>query len=262
MFSVAVFKRISAIIFAFFVLLLVSFSTLRFAQMGGGGMGGSGGMGGTGNGHMGNGGMGFDFRTNMMGSGMGGMMLVSGDQPFQSDGKLVDISGALGIARQYLSTRKEANLALDEIEEYEYNFYVVVKETDSNYKAFQLIIDKWAGTVMPEPGPNMMWNTKYFGGGMGRSEMMSGFTKPNTPITISPDAATTAANKFLKDRFAPGRNLAVANPSDIFYGYYNFDVNDVATGKKYGMLSVNGASGQVWYHTWHGNFIQGQEITN
>jgi hypothetical protein len=34
---------------------------------------------------------------------------------------------------------------------------------------------------------------------------------------------------------------------------YNFDV--LQNGKTYGMLSVNGYSGQVWYHTWHGTFI-------
>jgi len=29
-------------------------------------------------------------------------------------------------------------------------------------------------------------------------------------------------------------------------------------GKVIGMLSVNGTSGQVWYHTWHGAFVQEQ----
>ncbi|MFI5176856.1 MAG: hypothetical protein ACHQKY_18515, partial [Terriglobia bacterium] len=70
----------------------------------------------------------------------------------------------------------------------------------------------------------------------------------------------TAANQFLSQRFAPARRLAVATSPDTFQGFYCFDVNDVATGKKYGMLSVNGTTGQVWYHTWHGNYIQGQEI--
>jgi len=27
-------------------------------------------------------------------------------------------------------------------------------------------------------------------------------------------------------------------------------------GNDYGMLSVNGYTGQGWFHTWHGTFIQ------
>jgi hypothetical protein len=26
------------------------------------------------------------------------------------------------------------------------------------------------------------------------------------------------------------------------------------------MLSVNGYTGQIWYHTWHGNFISEKEF--
>jgi hypothetical protein len=26
------------------------------------------------------------------------------------------------------------------------------------------------------------------------------------------------------------------------------------------MLSVNGYTGQVWYHTWHGSFIQEKQV--
>jgi hypothetical protein len=46
---------------------------------------------------------------------------------------------------------------------------------------------------------------------------------------------------------------------DTFYGYYTIHV--LRDGKVYGMLSVNGYTGQVWYHTWHGAFIQMKELT-
>jgi len=39
-----------------------------------------------------------------------------------------------------------------------------------------------------------------------------------------------------------------------FYGYYTIEV--LSNGTTYGMLSVNGYTGQIWYHTWHGTFIQ------
>ena len=39
-----------------------------------------------------------------------------------------------------------------------------------------------------------------------------------------------------------------------FYGYYTIEVEN--NGNIYGMLSVNSYTGQVWFHTWHGSFIQ------
>jgi hypothetical protein len=43
-----------------------------------------------------------------------------------------------------------------------------------------------------------------------------------------------------------------------FPGYYT--VHILKSGKVTGMLSVNGYSGQVWYHTWHGAFIQMKDL--
>ena len=31
-------------------------------------------------------------------------------------------------------------------------------------------------------------------------------------------------------------------------------------GQVFGMLSVNGYSGEVWYHNWHGAFIEMEEL--
>ena len=203
-------------------------------------------------------------QTNM-GNGMGGLMLASGGNPYRQDGRLVQMADALNIASRYMNSLGNDGLALDEIEEWEYNYYVVVKEASpSPYKAYQLIIDKWMGFVMPEPGPNMMWNQKY---GRMMNSMTDGMPghmsnrerRINDPkMIVTPDAATSAASQFLRERFS--RLLVVAGPPDTFYGYYNFDVNDVGTGTKYGMLSVNGTTGQVWYHTWHGSFLQGKEV--
>ncbi len=239
--------------------LMVISPSLWRAQMGPGGMGG----GGTGSGGMGSGfGMGSSYATSRMSNGMGAIMLISGEQGYRNDGKMLQMSDAITLAQNYLTALNNANLALDEVEEWEYNFYVVVEERSTSNKAFQLTIDKWTGAVMPEPGPNMMWNAKYLGNGMSmRSEVFGSTSGTNSPMTVSASEAGQDANQFLAARFS-GRNLAVVNPPDTYYGFYSFDVNDVATGKKYGMLSVNGYTGQVWYHTWHGNFIQGQEISN
>ena len=52
---------------------------------------------------------------------------------------------------------------------------------------------------------------------------------------------------------------AVAEEVNQFYGYYT--VHIVKGGVLFGMLSVNGVNGVVWYHSWHGVFIQSREIS-
>jgi hypothetical protein len=42
--------------------------------------------------------------------------------------------------------------------------------------------------------------------------------------------------------------------ADPFYGYYT--IHTLADGEIEGMLSVHGSTGQVWYHNWHGGFLQ------
>jgi hypothetical protein len=44
----------------------------------------------------------------------------------------------------------------------------------------------------------------------------------------------------------------------MFYGYYTLDFS--TNGKVVGMLSVNGYSGAVFLHTWHGTFIEELEM--
>jgi hypothetical protein len=46
----------------------------------------------------------------------------------------------------------------------------------------------------------------------------------------------------------------VESKPDTFYGYYTFEVLN-KDGRTAGMLSTNGYSGRVSYHTWHGKFV-------
>lgn len=94
-----------------------------------------------------------------------------------------------------------SGLALDEIEKWYYNFYVVIKKVATNYKAYQVVIDKWTGEIMAEPGPNMIWNGKYgkIMNGVAPSEEQGG----NFDMTVTPDQADSAANSFLQQRFGP-----------------------------------------------------------
>lgn len=73
----------------------------------------------------------------------------------------------------------------------------------------------------------------------------------NMPVT--PDQARTLAQRWL-DAYRPGLTVAEA---DTFYGYYT--IHTLKDNKVEGMLSVNGLTGAVWYHTWHGPFVGMQE---
>src|SRR3990170_7913683 len=203
-----------------------------FGEMGQGGMMGGGMMGG---GMMGG-------PSGMMGSMMkmmGGNMLVSGGVPYNLNGSPVGLEQASDIAKRYLAAQNNLDLEVADLEEWEFNFYVEYKEKSTGTKAFQMLIDKYSGSVSPEMGPNMMWNTKY---GMMGSQ--------TGDMTMTKEQAIASAQRFLDSRL-PGTK---AEDSGVFYGYYHFDVKKDS--KMYGMLDVNGYSGQVWYHTWHGNFIR------
>ena len=48
--------------------------------------------------------------------------------------------------------------------------------------------------------------------------------------------------------------LTADEHADPFYGYYTLHVN--RDGQTVGMLSVNGYTGQVFPHTWHGKLLE------
>ncbi|MDO8727884.1 MAG: hypothetical protein Q7J35_17670 [Candidatus Methanoperedens sp.] len=200
-------------------------------MMGGGMMRGSGGM-------MGSGMMGAGMMGNMMQM-MGGNMLTSGSVPYNSNGSLVNLEQAKYIAEKYLSAQNNPDIELGDLEEWEFNFYAEYMEKSTGIKAYQIVVDKYSGIISLEMGPTMMWNTKY--GMMG--------TQPGA-MTQTKEQAIASAQQFLDSRLLGTK----AEDRGMFNGYYHFDVKK--DNKMYGMLDVNGYSGQVWYHTWHGNFIR------
>jgi hypothetical protein len=158
-------------------------------------------------------------------------------------------------------------LAVAEVMEFSNHFYVLVKEQATGRGAFELLVER-NGFVRPEPGPNMMWNTKYghmagAGYGMMRGGMMGsrwGYGRgpagqpgtPSQPITL--DRAQQLAAQYLAQAF-PGSTV---EHGTAFYGYVTFDF--VRGGRIAGMVSVNASTGQVWYHSWHGAFVAEKEF--
>jgi hypothetical protein len=174
-----------------------------------------------------------------------------GDNPERYD-EAPPSSGALTIeearkaVERYVDNLDYPGLEIAEMMEFERNFYAIVEETDTGIGAMELLVDKWTGEVGPEMGPNMMWNAAY--GMHGRGGMMGGTGGANT---LAPDEALEIAQRWL-DANRPG--VTVEEHADPFHGYYT--VHTLNDGEIEGMLSVHGSTGQVWYHTWHGAFVQ------
>lgn len=148
---------------------------------------------------------------------------------------------AKGLADQYL-VGLSSNFKVVEVEEFSNNFYVRVQESSTKTNAFELLVDRYTGRVMTEPGPNMMWNTKY--------GMMGSRGTPTVNMPINSSEVVVYAQRWLDTNLLG----AITEEPETFYGYYTIDVSK--NGNIYGMLSVNGYTGDVWYHTWHGAFIE------
>ncbi|GBD08964.1 hypothetical protein HRbin22_01211 [Candidatus Thermoflexus japonica] len=155
---------------------------------------------------------------------------------------------AVRIAREAIAAYGNPDLELAEVMAFDNHFYAQARERSTGRYAFEFLIDRYTGAVHPEPGPNMMWNTRY--GMMGRGMMGGGFFSSGE-MRLSPEEARQRAQAYL-DRAMPG---AIADEeADPFYGYYTLHI--LRDGRIIGMLSVHGSTGQVWVHTWHGNFLR------
>ena len=201
----------------------------------------------------------------MMGGIGHGEMMGGWDYGDPGTGTRLTLDEATEVVESYVAAYGDSDLAVTEVMEFTGNFYAQVEEQSTGIHAFELLVNPYTGSVHPEPGPNMMWNTKYghmlnshMGGWGGmtlapaRSAGVDGFgtRTPSGEVSVSPEEAIQAAQDYL-DRVQPG--LAADDHVDEFYGYYTLHV--LEDGQVMGMLSVNGTTGQVWYHAWHGDFI-------
>jgi hypothetical protein len=180
----------------------------------------------------------------------------TGQPPLRSEARLISLDKAAELARRYVTSLGNPDLDVKEVMEFELNFYFIVYEKSTGIGAFEMLIDRYGGWIRPEPGPNMMWNTKYgMMRSMSRGGMVGGWSgTPTSNVTVTAEQAEKIVAEFLRG-YLPGTSM---EEPDVFYGYYTFHV--LRAGRTYGMLSVNGYSGQVWYHNWHGAFIAMKEL--
>ena len=193
----------------------------------------------------------------------------------------LSVDQAKTAAEKYIQSLNLQGLEIGEVMIFDNNTYIVVKETETGLGAFELLVDPTSQVAYPEHGPNMMWNLKYSGlnhsnmmnghgmmsgsgmmGGMMGSysgNMMSGWDSTillniTTEMTVTSEQAVQYAQDYLDINYAGA--IAADDPTQ-FYGYYTLDFSK--DGKIIGMLSVNGYSGQIFLHTWHGIFIEEAE---
>ena len=193
--------------------------------------------------------------SNMMGNGwFGGSMM--GNWGWFNNGTPISEDEVHQIAEDYVATYGD-DLEVAEIMEFDNQFYVQAREKSTGRFAFEFLIDRYTGATHPEPGPNMMWNTKYghmsgsgWGGMMGGGMMGGYWNTPTGEMTITPEQAVEIAQEYLND-YRDG--LEAADEADAFYGYYTIHI--LQDGEVVGMLSVNGYTGSVWPHTWHGKYL-------
>ncbi len=205
--------------------------------------------------------MGMGGWTGMMGSGPFGSTMM-GAWGGTGDGTPISEDEVQRIAEDYVAAYGNPDLEVAEIMAFDNHFYVQAREESTGRYAFEFLIDRYTGATHPEPGPNMMWNTKYghmsgfgwggmMGGGWGMGgHMGGGWANPGDEMPISPEQAVRLAQDYL-DAYRPG--LQADEEADAFYGYYTLHI--VEEGEVVGMLSVNGYTGNVWPHTWHGEYL-------
>jgi hypothetical protein len=164
----------------------------------------------------------------------------------------IGMDRAVSIAQDTAASYSGGSLAADEVIEFSENYYASIREKGTGIGAFEILIDRASGNVIREPGPDMMWNAKF---SPMRGGMMGGLGATSSrPMTVTAQQAQDAAQRWL-DANRAGAN---AKAPDSFYGFYTVDFEKA--GQLVGMVSINGYTGQVWYHSWHGSFIQLKDL--
>jgi hypothetical protein len=178
----------------------------------------------------------------------------------------ISLDTAISRAQEALATYGYPDLIAKRIVEFTNHFYVPVVEKSTGMGALELIVER-NGIVHLQPGPSMMWTTKYghmrgFGNRIAGGPGMRGWVGPrgwgwgNTPTgqAMGLEQARGLATQHLAAAY-PGATLANGT---AFYGYFTFDIR--RAGETTGMLSVNSYTGQVWDHSWHGEFVTERQL--
>lgn len=212
-----------------------------------------------------------DYATSQAGSFMGQKQMMwnyNNDVP-NNNKEVMSIEDMIEEVKLYIGTYDEP-LEIADIFIFENSdYYVPIIESETNRGAMELLVNPYTGNIYPEYGPNMMWNLKY---GMHNTEssmynnpMMSRNNRCEINVEeiytetfnltdsndLTPEEAYNKGELYLETY---GKGLQLDDAFHSFYGYYTFHI--LEDGQISGMLSVNGLSGDVWYHDWHGEVVE------
>jgi len=165
----------------------------------------------------------------------------------------------------FLDSLGKENLTLGEVMIFDNHSYAVIEDTTTGQGAFEVLVDPVRQVVHLEFGPSMMWNTAYgmhgtdpiTGAGRMGGRMLGGLgeygpaTVPSDATPLTDAEAREKALAYLEQAY-PDQTLSAT--AEAFPGYFTFDVE--TDGTPVSMLSVNASTGQVWYHSWHGTFVE------
>lgn len=189
---------------------------------------------------------------------MGGYEMGGNRNGWMHGGWLVDynvepltLEEAESALEDFLAASAYDDLEIGEIMIFDNHAYAQFVEGSTGIGAMEVLVDPFSLAVTPEHGPNMMWNQKY--STMGGHGMMGGLPSRvvSAQMPVSEDEASIVAQRYLDEAY-PG--MEVDEHADVFYGYYT--LHTLQDGETVGMLSVNGYTGQVFVHNWHGELLE------
>ncbi|MDJ0322669.1 hypothetical protein QMG61_02685 [Cryobacterium sp. PH31-AA6] len=169
-------------------------------------------------------------------SGMGGNGWVD-----DGAGPVENLKQARERAAAYAETL-QPGLEVGEVMRFENHYYADLQEPDGS-KVTEVLINSRSGAVQPEMGPATMWNTRF--------SMMGG--SAGSESDMSATQAQQIADRWLADH----DEGLTSEDATKFPGYYT--LHTVRDGEITGMLSVRASTGDVWFHSWHGDFVEMSE---
>lgn len=197
-----------------------------------------------------------------------GMMFGNADiYNTPNSGEKIELEELKELVDSYIEAYGES-LEISDIFTFENSdYYFSIVEEDTGFGAMELLVNPYTGNIYPEHGPNMMWNLKYgmhgygmMGRGYGHGMMGSNNFEydyfenvqdfDGNPI-IAKDARDMAQNYIESIGW---QGYTIPEGGHEFYGYYTFHIEK--EGETAGMISVNGFTGSVWYHNWHGKVTE------
>ena len=190
----------------------------------------------------------FTFGRHGLGFDSGMMSGMHGSWRWSASTQAEPISNeqAVDAAENFIADYGGETLELAEVMAFDNHFYAQAAEADTGRYAYEFLIARYSGRIAFEPGPNMMWNQKYGHIGGGVMSFLRGRWSQEAMRVSEEEAVATAQAYF--DRYLPG--FQVDDHAAAFYGYYT--LHTIRYGETVGMLSVNGETGAIRLHSWHG----------